>query len=125
MVIVAPRGITGGISIGVTYFVTLLGLSVPPGMWGMACSIQPVCVATYQAIVVAPVSLRKLRRVGMVPPPVGTAVAGRDSLAESTRRTSRAWASGSSPGTGAARILQPRGHERYRGIPGRRGLGAR
>src|SRR5512132_380995 len=83
MVIVAARGITGGISIGVTNFVTALGSSVPPGIWAMARSIQPVCVATYQATVVAPVSLRKLRRVGMVPPPVGTAVAG--------RRARRSW----------------------------------
>src|SRR5512133_101593 len=74
MVSVAARGMTGGISNGVAYFGTSAGLSVPPGIAAIARSIQPVWLATYQASVVAPVSLRKLRRVGMVPPPVGTAV---------------------------------------------------
>src|SRR5512132_2187132 len=73
MVIVAARGITGGISIGVAYLVTSPGSSEPPGIWAIARSIQPVWVATYQATVETPVSLRKLRRVGMVPPPVGAA----------------------------------------------------
>jgi hypothetical protein len=71
MMIVSARGITGGISSGVTNFGTSSGLSVPPGIWAIARSIQPVWLATYQATVVAPVSLRKLRRVGMVPPPWG------------------------------------------------------
>src|SRR5512133_487917 len=74
MVIVAALGITGGISIAVWNFGTAPGSSVPPGIAAMARSIQPVWLATYQASVVAPVSLRKLRRVGMVPPPMGTAV---------------------------------------------------
>src|SRR5512132_3257817 len=74
MVIVAALGITGGISNGVAYFGTSAGSSVPPGIAARARCVQPVWVATYQASVVAPVSLRKLRRVGMVPPPVGTAV---------------------------------------------------
>src|SRR6266540_5730276 len=74
MVIVAALGITGGISIGVTYLSTSAGSRVPPGIAAMARCVQPVCVATYQASVEAPVSLRKLRRVGMVPPPMGTAV---------------------------------------------------
>src|SRR5215217_5438756 len=105
MVIVAARGITGGISIGVTYFVTAPGSSVPPGIWAMARSIQPVCVATYQAIVVAPVSLRKLRRVGMVPPPVGTAVGCRESRSPSRRAKG--------PGSG---ITDPRLGTRAAGI---------
>jgi hypothetical protein len=47
-------------------------------------------VATYQAIVVAPVSLRKLRRVGMIAPPVGTYVAvGRLAEVEAGRRPGR------------------------------------
>src|SRR6266508_5206410 len=71
MVIVAARGITGGISIAVWNVCTSAGLIGPPGIASMARCIQPVCVATYQASVEAPVSLRKLRRVGMVPPPNG------------------------------------------------------
>jgi hypothetical protein len=75
--IVAALGITGGMSIAVWNFGTVCGSSVPPGIWAMARSIQPVWVATYQAMVVAPVSLRKLRRVGMSHPPMGTALARR------------------------------------------------
>src|SRR5512132_2917041 len=99
MVIVAARGITGGISSGVTNFGTSLGSSEPPGIWAIARSIQPVWVATYQATVVAPVSLRKLRRVGMVLPPLGVPRLPGDALADrgSARTSPAAWASGSRP----------------------------
>src|SRR6266496_3952658 len=68
--IVPARGITGGMSIAVWNFGTSAGLSVPPGIWAMARSIQPACVATYHPIVDAPVSLRKFRRVSIIAPPV-------------------------------------------------------
>src|SRR4029453_5616287 len=74
MVIVAVRGMTGGISRGGTYFRTLVRAGGRPGIAAIALCVQPVWVATYQASVVAPVSLRKLRRVGMIHPPIGTAV---------------------------------------------------
>jgi hypothetical protein len=111
MVIVAARGITGGISIGVTYFVTVLGSSVPPGIAATARCIQPVWVATYQAMVEAPVSLRKLRRVSMIPPPVGTAVARRES--RSPRSKGEHCSSvelGIEPGHGSAAFVHPHGH---------------
>ena len=60
--IVPALGMTGGISSGVTYFGTDSGSRVPPGIWAIARSTQPNCVATYHPIVDAPVSLRKLRR---------------------------------------------------------------
>jgi len=53
---------TGGISIGVTYFGTDSGSRVPPGICAMAC-LSPSFVEAYSVSVVAPVYLMKPRRV--------------------------------------------------------------
>src|SRR4029450_5487294 len=66
IVIVAARGITGGISNAGAYFGTPAGSSVPPGIAATARSVQPHIVDTYSPMVDAPVSLRKLRRGSMI-----------------------------------------------------------
>src|SRR6266516_3483457 len=104
--IVPARGITGGISIAVWNFGTSAGLSVPPGIWAMARSIQPACVATYHPIVDAPVSLKKFRRVSIIQPPVWAPLSLGVRLARRCRSasTAPAWNSGSRPWRERARI---------------------
>ena len=85
----------------------------------MARCIQPVCVATYHPIVDAPVSLRKLRRVSMVPPPWVQRLAASSLVRRVARRTLEVSWVGIQGGHGEAPgSCHHPATQRHRGVPG-------
>src|SRR6266567_1337370 len=84
--------------------------------WSSSPLLLADLTATYHPIVEAPVSLRKFRRVGIIPSPVGTAVGCRETRSPMSKREN-----GSGMELGMETLarppgfVEPHGHESHRG----------